>query len=192
MGTTTATAMVPCWLSPWLTGFEVWRTPVVDAEVDDVMEEEVVVDGGVVEVEVLKTTTVEVEEVEEGVVDVEEVVEVVDEEVVVVDEVVDDEDDVVEVVDEDEELTGREVDDWEEEDVAGAVEVVGSAEVLGVVEVVGAVGVVGVGTDGPVLVVFDDMVRAVNTSLARCLSAAMLAVLGGAIDRDGTRRTAAR
>lgn len=133
----------------------------------------------------------EVEEVEGGVVDVEEVVEVVVEEVVVVDEVVDDEDDVVEVVDEDEEVNGREVDDWEEEDDAGAV-VVGSAEVLGVVEVVGAVGVVGVGTDGPVLVVFDDMVRDVNTSLARCLSATMLAVFGGAIDRDSTRRTATR
>jgi hypothetical protein len=100
------------------------------------------------------------------------------EEVVVVDEVV-----VVEVVVLDELVLGREVD--------GVDAVVGGlVGVFVAVVVVGSAGVVGVGRVGPVLVVLEDMLRVVNTSLARCLPAAMLAVLRGAIDRDGTMRTA--
>jgi hypothetical protein len=167
MGTTTATAIVPCWLSPWLTGFGVWRTPVVDAEVEDRVEDVVV--GGVVAVEVLWTVTVDVEVVDVEVVDVEELEEEVVEERVVVEEVVVvDELEVVAVVVEDEVL-GMEVDDWDEV-VLDELVVGGLVGVFGVVvDVVGSAGVVGVGRDGPELVVLEDMLRDVNTSLARCL-----------------------
>jgi hypothetical protein len=134
MGTTTATAIVPAWLSPWLASFPVWRLPVTDAEVEDIVDDVELGDG--VDVEVCWTVTVDVDE---GAVDVSELEEAVVEGVVVLLVVVDELEVVVGV---DELVFRSEVD----EGVDDGTDEVGLVGVLWVVVAdVGSAGVVGVG-----------------------------------------------